>query len=105
MTWHSQGWQDNPIPFDSVFNYTSSYAWGSPDIVPMFRKGLAASANYTLETYSADVQDFSTFGAGMLDDWVFNRVESALPRLSDDDVSIIFFLHLLGTDMTGHSRG
>ena len=33
------GWGDNPVEFDHVLNRSShSWAWGSPDIVPMFSR-------------------------------------------------------------------
>jgi phosphatidylinositol glycan class N len=104
------GWKHNPVNFDSVFNRSRhTWSWGSPDILPMFQDG-AEPGRVTTTTYSAEEEDF-TADAVHLDYWVFDHVkeffESAkknatlAAQLRDD--KIVFFLHLLGLDTTGHS--
>ncbi|KAJ5807112.1 glycosyl phosphatidyl inositol anchor synthesis [Penicillium riverlandense] len=83
------GWKMNPVNFDSVFNQSRhTWSWGSPDILPMFKEG-AVPGRVDAETYSEEAEDF-TVDATHLDTW-----------LRDD--KLVFFLHLLGLDTTGHA--
>lgn len=105
-----KGWQENPVEFDSVFNRSSkTYAWGSPDIVPMFAKG-ATKGRVVTEVYSSDEEVFSASAhTYLLDKWVFDRVknflsdQSRIQEIKKHD-GIIFFLHLLGMDTSGHTH-
>uniref|UniRef100_A0A183ICV5 GPI ethanolamine phosphate transferase 1 n=1 Tax=Soboliphyme baturini TaxID=241478 RepID=A0A183ICV5_9BILA len=105
----TKGWKENPVQFDSVFNESRfTWAWGSPDILPMFAKGASRSHVFTF-SYSHRQQDFATNGS-VLDSWVFDRVQEFLTNSSADEVlteqlhqnQVVFFLHLLGIDTVGH---
>ena len=104
------GWKINPVDFDSVFNRSRhTWSWGSPDILPMFKEG-AVSGRIDADTYPAEFEDYSQ-DATMLDTWVFDKVKDlfASARLNSTldtqlrDDKVVFFLHLLGLDTTGHS--
>ena len=42
----TRGWSDNPVMFDHVLNRSRhSWAWGSPDIVPMFARWETGSSS------------------------------------------------------------
>lgn len=94
-----KGWQDNPVEFDSVFNRSQvSYAWGSPDIMRIFRR-----SNVALDSYDAANEDFSgKTNTSLLDTWVFERVQMFLMHDHKDSDKSIYFLHLLGLDTAGH---
>ncbi|XP_039283685.1 GPI ethanolamine phosphate transferase 1 isoform X2 [Nilaparvata lugens] len=109
-----KGWKENPVEFDSLFNRsTATYSWGSPDILPMFQKGAVEGRIYT-DSYSSDLQDFSgrNSSATQLNDWVFDKFEKFLREASVDSEKrqqlnrngVVFFLHLLGTDVAGHAN-
>ncbi|KAM3499271.1 hypothetical protein MY11210_009623 [Beauveria gryllotalpidicola] len=104
------GWKMNPVHFDSVFNRSRhTWSWGSPDIVPMFEAG-AVPGRVDAYSYEAELEDFSK-DATTLDYWVFDHVrdffaEAATNKELDKALrqdKIVFFLHLLGIDTTGHS--
>ena len=104
------GWKLNPVNFDSVFNRSRhTWSWGSPDILPMFSIG-AVPGRVDAHTYGAEFEDFSK-DATMLDYWVFDRVQELFSAAENDaDLNaqlkqdkVVFFLHLLGLDTSGHS--
>lgn len=94
-----KGWQDNPVEFDSIFNRSQrAYAWGSPDIMRIFRK-----SNVELDSYDAASEDFSgKTNTSLLDTWVFDRVQTFLTHDIKDEEKTVYFLHLLGLDTAGH---
>ncbi|KAK6333928.1 Glycosyl phosphatidyl inositol anchor synthesis, variant 3 [Orbilia blumenaviensis] len=103
------GWKLNPVNFDSVFNQSShTWSWGSPDILLMFKEG-AVPGKVDAFTYSEEEEDF-TGDATKLDTWVFDHVRDFFAQASGDDRlraavnedKVVFFLHLLGLDTTGH---
>ncbi|KAJ8131344.1 hypothetical protein O1611_g2284 [Lasiodiplodia mahajangana] len=104
------GWKLNPVNFDSVFNRSRhTWSWGSPDILPMFEHG-ATPGRIDAFCYDADFEDFSQ-DALHLDLWVFDHVKELFAaaeknRTLNDALrqdKVVFFLHLLGLDTTGHS--
>ncbi|RYP91389.1 hypothetical protein DL770_002529 [Monosporascus sp. CRB-9-2] len=104
------GWKLNPVNFDSVFNRSRhTWSWGSPDILPMFEKG-ATPGRIDAFCYDAEFEDFSK-DAVHLDYWVFDHVKELFTAAEKNKTlssalrqdKIVFFLHLLGLDTTGHS--
>ncbi|XP_060585515.1 GPI ethanolamine phosphate transferase 1-like [Ruditapes philippinarum] len=107
----AKGWKENPVEFDSVFNETTNtWSWGSPDILPMFAKGASGGHVFT-KCYPAEFEDFSGSYHTKLDTWVFEEVKQFFKDSGSDDElrkklqqdKIVFFLHLLGIDTSGHS--
>lgn len=107
----TKGWKENPVDFDSVFNESRyTWAWGSPDILPMFAKGPQGDHVF-IDTYKAEEEDFAKANPSHLDTWVFEKFEAFLSHaklnhslsemLTKDKV--IFFLHMLGLDTSGHA--
>jgi phosphatidylinositol glycan class N len=104
------GWKLNPVNFDSVFNRSRhTWSWGSPDILSMFKEG-AVPGRIDADVYGEEAEDF-TQDATKLDTWVFEKVKelfaaartnSTLDTALRED-KVVFFLHLLGLDTTGHA--
>ncbi|XP_029154828.1 GPI ethanolamine phosphate transferase 1-like isoform X2 [Nylanderia fulva] len=105
-----KGWQENPVDFDSVFNQSyATWAWGSPDIIPMFTKG--SKQNVHGSSYPSTWQDFDPNLNNQtmhLDSWVFNAylewLNSSVAKTLKNQDKIILFLHLLGCDTLGHAK-
>ncbi|OXV08227.1 hypothetical protein Egran_04014 [Elaphomyces granulatus] len=104
------GWKLNPVNFDSVFNRSRhTWSWGSPDILLMFKEG-AVPGRVDADTYAEEAEDY-TLDATQLDIWVFERVKELFASAKKDpevnaklrDDKVVFFLHLLGLDTTGHA--
>ena len=104
------GWKLNPVNFDSVFNRSRhTWSWGSPDILPMFSTG-AVPGRVTDDTYGHEFEDFSK-DATELDYYVFDHVKQLFKSAETDaalnaklrEDKVVFFLHLLGLDTTGHA--
>ncbi|KAK7981879.1 phosphatidylinositolglycan class N [Apiospora saccharicola] len=103
------GWKLNPVNFDSAFNRSRhTWSWGSPDILPMFEHG-ATPGRIDADCYPAEFEDFSQ-DALHLDLWVFDHVKELFAEAEKNKTlnqalrqdKIVFFLHLLGLDTTGH---
>ena len=117
------------VDFDSVFNQSShTFSFGSPDILPMFSKG-AIPGKVQTWCYDDEAEDFTKgepkvpgiyFGlldvfhgadATTLDTWVLDQLRTLFQNATTDatlnshlhEDKVIFFLHLLGLDTTGHA--
>ncbi|XP_076815464.1 GPI ethanolamine phosphate transferase 1-like [Clavelina lepadiformis] len=107
-----KGWKENLVEFDSVFNRSrNTWAFGSPDILPMFAKGSSGS-HVHVHCYDGSIESFAGSDSSILDDWSFDHFKAmlrntetnmTLNKLLKQD-KIIFFLHLLGLDTNGHSH-
>ncbi|KAI6030169.1 Phosphatidylinositolglycan class N-domain-containing protein [Pisolithus marmoratus] len=106
----TKGWKTNPVDFDSVFNQSSrTFSFGSPDILPMFAQGASPDKVLTW-CYDEEAEDF-TKDATALDNWVLDKLRALFQNASTDATlnsqlrgdKVIFFLHLLGLDTTGHA--
>ena len=96
------------MEFDSVFNRSVyTFGFGSPDIVPMFKRGQSYEHFY-VECYHSNDEEFGNDRAHELDLWVERQFEKFLLnntlKSELNQEKIIFFFHLLGIDTNGHSH-
>ncbi|KAK6638188.1 hypothetical protein RUM44_008616 [Polyplax serrata] len=102
----TRGWKENPVDFDSIFNRSHcSFAWGSPDILKIFFKGLQHECAY-MESYESE-QNFAG-DTKQYDNWVYDKLEKFMKfshksKTALNEEGIFFFLHLLGQDTSGHT--
>ncbi|KAG6820926.1 hypothetical protein H0H93_009700 [Arthromyces matolae] len=108
---------------DSIHSHTFSF--GSPDILPMFARG-ATTGKVQTWCYHEEDEDFTkgksnlansgvnltnNSDATFLDIWVLDHLKELLRNATRDETlneelhsdKVVFFLHLLGLDTTGHS--
>ncbi|KAH9982964.1 Phosphatidylinositolglycan class N-domain-containing protein [Lactifluus volemus] len=106
----TKGWKTNPVDLDSVFSQSGhTFALGSPDVLPMFAQG-ATPGRVKEWSYHEDDEDF-TKDATALDIWVLDQLDllfrnATTNKLLDAQLrapQVVFFLHLLGLDTTGHT--
>ncbi|XP_057817181.2 uncharacterized protein LOC131030393 isoform X2 [Cryptomeria japonica] len=105
----TKGWKANPVEFDSVFNRSRhTFAFGSPDILPIFCGGLN---HCSWSSYPHEYEDFAT-DASFLDEWSFDHFRGLLNKSNEDHAlkqllhqdKLVIFLHLLGCDTNGHAH-
>ncbi|KAL7747498.1 Glycosyl phosphatidyl inositol anchor synthesis [Sorochytrium milnesiophthora] len=107
-------WKSNPVPFDSLLNESQkAWAYGSPDVIPIFTEYLTSPSSVHSETYTLEFQE--TMHPNDLDQFVVDKVQGLFAQAGADKQSqlykdlmqgrIVFLFHLLGTDSQGHANG
>ncbi|XP_047984768.1 GPI ethanolamine phosphate transferase 1 [Leguminivora glycinivorella] len=108
-----KGWKENPVDFDSVFNQTAyTWCWGTYDIVDIFTKGTVDNHIFVHKFDPYDNTFSTDKNTTLLDSWVFENVRKFFHKAKSDNAvqekmwskKIIYFLHLLGTDTSGHTH-
>ncbi|KAH0832285.1 Phosphatidylinositolglycan class N-domain-containing protein [Lanmaoa asiatica] len=98
------------VDFDSVFNQSShTFVFGAPDVLSIFADP-STPGNIRGWSYDMQAADY-TKDASVLDTWVLDQFRTLLRNASEDatlnshlrEDKVVFFLHLLGVDTTGHS--
>ncbi|XP_072942949.1 GPI ethanolamine phosphate transferase 1 [Epargyreus clarus] len=108
----TKGWKENPVDFDSVLNQTTyAWCWGTYDILEIFTKENVD--HIFVDKLGPYDQSFSADkNTTHLDAWVFDKVKLFFEEAKNNKTinkrlhskKIMFFLHLLGTDTSGHTH-
>lgn len=108
------GWEINPVDFDTIFKGCNrAWSWGDVTTIGTFADGLKGKV--TVHAYNDEDKfigmDYSKGDSVALDHWVVDRVEELLEQARTNstlnealhDDKLLFFLHLEGIDIRGHS--
>ncbi|KAE8910522.1 hypothetical protein PF003_g5436 [Phytophthora fragariae] len=110
----TKSWKQHPVPFDSVFNQSSSaFIYGNKDVAPMLARHApqATEEHYTAREEVDMVREDTT----LLDVWAYRKMKELFARgtatrdpelyrkLHDD--KLVIYCHFLGTDLTGPKYG
>ncbi|CAH0477283.1 unnamed protein product [Peronospora belbahrii] len=109
-----ENWKQHPVPFDSVFNQSSSaFLYGNRDVVPMLARHApqAMEEHYTAQEEAKMVRKDTT----LLDIWAYDKVEKLFTRGTEvkdlelynqlHQEKLVIYCHFLGTDVTGPIYG
>ncbi|CAI5726224.1 hypothetical protein KXD40_001946 [Peronospora effusa] len=109
-----KSWKQHPVPFDSVFNQSSSsFIYGNKDVAPMLARHAppATEEHYTAQEEVEMVRKDTT----LLDVWIFRKVEELFTRGMETrdrklynqlhQEKLVIYCHFLGTDTTGPKYG
>jgi phosphatidylinositol glycan class N len=110
----STSWKRHPLPFDSVFNQSSSaFIFGNKDVAPMLARHApqATEEHYTAREEVDMVREDTT----LLDVWAFRKIKELFARgteVEDPELharlhqdKLVIYCHFLGTDLTGPKFG
>lgn len=109
----AKGWKENPVDFDSVLNQTAyAWCWGTYDILEIFTKGNTDDHIFVDKLDPYDQSFSADKNTTHLDGWVFEKVKLFFDEAKNNkslhkklhSKKIMFFLHLLGTDTSGHTH-
>ncbi|RLN78610.1 hypothetical protein BBJ28_00011600 [Nothophytophthora sp. Chile5] len=110
----TKGWKEHPLPFDSVFNQSSSaFIFGNSDVVPKLARHAPQA---TEEHYSRkEENEMAREDTTLMDIWVYRKLKELLARgMEGKDANLhaqlhterlVIYCHLQGTDMTGPMYG
>ncbi|KAH7479192.1 GPI ethanolamine phosphate transferase 1 [Phytophthora ramorum] len=110
----TKNWKQHPVPFDSVFNQSSSaFIYGNKDVAPMLARHApqATEEHYTAKEEVDIIREDTT----LLDVWAYEKMKDLFARgaeAKDPDLykklhqdKLVIYCHYLGTDLAGPKFG